>query len=222
MSTPTLKTVVLDLDGTLLDSVYVHALAWGAAFRDVGLHIPTHHIHRLIGMGGDRVVTEAAGQAAEDAVGDEVRERQHVRLDELFGHITPTDGAVEFLLELRSHGIDVVLATSGDSQTTDRLLDLLGEGRAVLENVVTGSEAARSKPDGELLDVALASVDASSALMLGDAVWDVLASRDAGVPCVGLLSGGFSTAELRDAGAVEVVDSPRVLAERLRAGHPLL
>jgi HAD superfamily hydrolase (TIGR01549 family) len=218
--TPT--TVILDLDGTLVDSVYVHTLAWRAAFRDVGLDVASHRLHRLIGMGGDRLVTAAAGQAAEDAVGDRVRELHKAHLDDLFGQVTAADGAVELLTGLRDHGFDVVLASSGDRDDTDRLLDLLGEGRAVLDAVITGSDAEQSKPDGELLEVALRSIDSDTALVVGDAVWDVAAARDAGVPCLGVLTGGFSEAELREAGAVDVVDSARTLAERLDEGGALL
>lgn len=218
--TPT--TVILDLDGTLVDSVYAHTLAWRAAFRDVGLEVASHRLHRLIGMGGDRLVTAAAGQAAEDAVGDRVRELHKTHLDDLFGHVVAADGAVELLTGLRDHGFDVVLASSGDRDDTDRLLDLLGEGRAVLDAVITGSDAEQSKPDGELLEVALRSVDSDTALVVGDAVWDVAAARDAGVPCIGVLTGGFSEAELREAGAVDVVDSARALAGRLDEGGALL
>ena len=218
--TPT--TVILDLDGTLVDSVYVHTLAWRAAFRDVGLEVAAHRLHRLIGMGGDRLVAAAAGDAAEHAVGDQVRDLHKSHLDELFGHVTAADGAVELLVSLRDHGLKVVLASSGDSADTDRLLDLLGEGRAVLDSVITGSQAERSKPDGELLEIALEAVDAETAVVVGDAVWDVQAAHDAGVACIGVLTGGFSEAELRDAGARDVVTSARELAERLDAGGSLL
>jgi phosphoglycolate phosphatase len=211
--TPT--TVILDLDGTLVDSVYVHTLAWKAAFRDVAVEVSGHRLHRLIGMGSDRLVAAAAGQAVEDALGDRVRDLHKSHLDETFGQITPADGAVELLTALRDHHLEVVLASSGDSDDTDRLLDLLGEGRGVLDAVITGSEAEHSKPDGELLERALEAVDADTAIVVGDAVWDVRAATDAGVRCIGVLTGGFSEAELREAGAVDVVDSARTLAERL-------
>lgn len=221
-NTPTVSTVVLDLDGTLVDSVYVHTLAWSAAFREVGIDAPAHRVHRLIGMGGDRLVAEIGGQRLEDALGDEIRGRHRSQLDELFHRITPTPGALELLLGLRDHGLAVVLASSGDRELTDRLLDLLGEGRAVLDSTVTGSDAEHSKPAGELLEVALDSVDASSALLVGDAVWDVQAAENAGLPCLALLTGGFSAAELTEAGAHDVVESPRDLVERLSSTGSLL
>lgn len=215
-------TVVLDLDGTLVDSVPVHVLAWQAAFREVGLHVPSHRLHRLIGMGGDRLVAAAAGDAVEQALGDELRARHPQRLDELFGRILPTEGAAELLETLRDRGCTLVLASSSDADLTDRLLDVLGEPRHLLDDLVTGSDAERSKPSGELVSVALASVDAARAVVVGDAVWDVAAAADAGVPCVGLLTGGVSEAELREAGAAAVHDSPAALAEHLRATGSLL
>lgn len=214
-------TVILDLDGTLVDSVYVHTLAWQAAFRDVGLMVPAHRVHRAIGMGGDRLVTEVAGQPAEDAVGDHIRKLHPEHLDRLFHSITPTPGADGFLQALREAGLRVVLATSGNEDLTDRLLDIL-EDPSYLSLSVTGSEVDASKPDGKILEVALRSVDATRSVVVGDAVWDVRAAIDAGVPCIGLLTGGVSEHELIDAGAVAVHADPGALAEHLRVHGSLL
>ncbi len=215
-------TVVLDLDGTLVDSVPVHVLAWQAAFREVGLRVPSHRLHRLIGMGGDRLVAAAAGDAVEQALGDELRARHPRKLDELFDRIVPTEGAADLLETLRDRGYTMVLASSSDADLTDRLLDVLGEPRHLLGDLVTGSDAEQSKPSGELVSVALEAVDAARAVVVGDAVWDVAAASDAGVPCLGLLTGGVSEAELREAGAVAVHDSPAALAEHLRTTGSLL
>ncbi|WP_139977379.1 HAD family hydrolase [Nocardioides litoris] len=214
--------VVLDLDGTLVDSVYAHVLAWHAAFRDVGLHVPTARLHRLIGMGGDRLVAAAAGEATEHALGDELRRRHPERLDQLFGSIVPTEGAGDLLQALRDHGLTVTLASSSERDLTDRLLDLLGADRHLLDELVTGSDAERSKPSGELVSVALESVDADRAVVVGDATWDVRAAADAGVPCVTVLTGGIGEAELLEAGAAAVHASPADLAAHLRATGSLL
>lgn len=219
MSTP--GTVVLDLDGTLVDSVYAHTLAWQAAFRDVGVTVPATRIHRLIGMGGDRLVTAASSSTLEHSLGDEVRERHRARLDELFDRIIPTPGASELLETLASRGYTVVLASSADAELTERLLTLV-EGASHLSERITGSEAERSKPSGELIEVALAAVAAETSVVVGDAVWDVHAARDAGVPAVGLLTGGISAAELREAGAVDVQASPASLVARLEQHGTLL
>lgn len=208
-------TVVLDLDGTLVDSVYVHTLSWQAAFRDVGLVVPAHRIHRTIGMGGDRLVAEVAGQRVEDAVGDHVRKLHPDHLDRFFHSITPTPGADDFLQALREMGLRVVLATSSDDDLTDRLLAVLADpSRLTLS--VTGSDVDVSKPDGQILEVAVRSVEAGRSVVVGDAVWDVRAAADAGLPCIGLLTGGISEAELLAAGAVAVHADPGALAEHLR------
>ncbi len=216
-----LDTVVLDLDGTLVDSTYVHVLAWQAAFRDVGLTVPAYRIHRAIGMGGDRLVAAVAEDSTEEALGDELRARHPEHLERIFGAITATEGASELLDALREHGVQVVLATSGGRDQTERLLELI-EGSGHLSGSATGSDAESSKPSGEIIEVALQSVRATSSVVVGDAVWDVRAAQDAGVPCIGLLTGGISEAELRDAGAVAVHESPRHLAEHLRATGSLL
>ncbi len=209
------RTVLLDLDGTLVDSVFVHTVTWKDAFRDVGLDVASHRIHRAIGMGGDRLVAHVAGEAAEKAIGDEVRARHDTHLDEHFATITPTDGAAELLETLRERGFAVVLASSAPRELSERLLALLdGAGRHLHESVV-GSQVESSKPAPDLLEAALASVEATSAVMIGDAVWDVESARGAGVPCVGLLTGGFGEAELREAGAVAVYESPRDLLDHL-------
>ncbi len=210
-----IETVLLDLDGTLVDSVFLHAVTWKAAFRDVGLTVPSHRLHRAIGMGGDRLVAHVAGESAEKAVGDEVRARHSQYLDDHFGEITPTDGAGELLETLRERGFTVVLASSADKALSERLIEVLdGAGRHLHESIA-GEEAEASKPASDLLQVALRSVEAESAVMIGDAVWDVESAKNAGVPCIGMLTGGFGEAEMREAGAVEVYDSPRDLLEHL-------
>lgn len=214
-------TVILDLDGTLVDSVYAHTLAWQAAFQDVGVTVPAARIHRLIGMGGDRLVTAAGSASLEHSLGDEVRERHRAHLDELFGRIVPTAGATELLEVLASRGYEVVLASSADAELTERLLALV-EGASHLTERITGTDAERSKPSGELIEVALSSVAADRAVVVGDAVWDVHAAHDAGVPAVGLLTGGFAEAELRAAGAVDVHASPAALVARLQEHGTLL
>lgn len=209
-----LDTVVLDLDGTLVDSAYVHVAAWRAAFNDVGVVVPTYRIHRAIGIGGDRLVGEVAGAAVEQALGDTVRDLHARHFDERFHQVTALDGAGELLAALRERSLKVVLASSGEQEQTDRLLQLV-ENTDALHERVSGSEANRSKPAPDLIDVALERVGSRCALVVGDAVWDVESARKAGLPCVGLLTGGFSADELRNAGALRVLDTPRDLLERL-------
>lgn len=209
-----IDTVILDLDGTLVDSVYVHVTSWRSAFADVGVDIASTRLHRVIGMGGDRLVEAVAGAAVERALGDTVRSRHAQHFDERFGQVTALDGAAELLEALQDRGATMVLATSGGREMADRMLALV-EGSSLLSNRVSGSDADGSKPAPDLVELALETVGGDRALMLGDTVWDVEAAARAGVPCVGLLSGGISEAELREAGAVAVFASLRELVDHL-------
>jgi len=217
-SSSQVDTVVLDLDGTLVDSVYVHTTCWRDAFRDVGVEVSSHHLHRAIGMGSDRLVAHVAGDSVEKALGDQIRDRHALHFDHRFHEMAATPGAAELLDTLRSNGLQLVLASSGERDQTDRLLGLVEGADAALKAVVTGSDAEESKPDGELIARALEAVDAKAerAVLLGDTVWDARSAADAGVAFIGILTGGITEAELRDAGCAEVYDTPAELARRLR------
>lgn len=207
-------TVVLDLDGTLVDSVYVHVACWRAAFRDVGVDVASHRLHRAIGMGGDRLVAAVTSECVERSVGDEVRARHAHHVDARFHEIGVLEGAGDLLEALRDASLEVVLASSGERELTDRLLDLV-PGARLIQETVSGSEAEASKPAPDLLDASLERVEATRSFAVGDAVWDAEAARNAGIPLIGLLTGGFSEAALRDAGAVAVYDGPAHLAASL-------
>lgn len=217
LSTP-VDTVVLDLDGTLVDSVYVHTTCWRDAFRDVGVEVASHHLHHTIGMGADRLVAHVAGESVERALGDEIRARHARHLDHRFHEIAATPGAAELLDTLRTRGLRLVLASSGERDQTDRLLDLVEGAAAALQAVVSGSDAEDSKPDGELVTRALDAVgaDPDTAVLLGDTVWDARSAADAGVDCIGVLTGGITESELRLAGCAEVYDTPADLAHGVR------
>ena len=213
-----IDTVVVDLDGTLVDSTYVHVLAWREAFRDVGLDIPSHRIHRLIVMGGDQLVERVAGESVERNVGDEVRRRHQTHLTERAGLVSATDGASELLQLLRDRGVRVVLASSSEKEVTERFLDLVDGAAGMLTASISGDDVSRSKPHPDLIEVALEEVDAGKAVVVGDTVWDVEAASAANVETVAVLTGGaYSEAELREAGAVEVF---RTCAGLLDSGFP--
>jgi len=203
----TLDTVILDLDGTLVDTVYQHVLAWRSAFLSVGVDIPAWRIHRAIGIGGDRLVAELAGRRVENAVGDEVRKLHGLRFQDQLPHVTPTDGAPELLEALRNRDLKVVVASSGEREVTERLLSVLGAAEA-LHAWVSGDQAESSKPDADLLRLAMDKVSGDAALVIGDTVWDVESAQKCGFPCVTVLTGGVSDAELREAGALDVRESP--------------
>ncbi len=207
------EVAVLDLDGTLVDSVYVHATAWREAFREVGLDVPTYRLHRAIGMGGDRLVSAVAGDAAERAVGDVVRDLHEQLFQARLSEVHELEGASELLEACRDAGLRMVLASSSQPETTEKLLSMVDKAH-LIEAVVPGSEGP-SKPAPDLVETALDRAGSDSAFLVGDAVWDVESAGRAGIPCVGLLTGGYSEAELREAGAVAVHDTPRTLAGHL-------
>ncbi len=215
MPEPTIA--VLDVDGTLVDTNYQHALAWYRALRSLGETYPIWRIHRLIGMGGDQLVAALAGDEVEERIGDEARDRWVAEFDRLIDEVAVLPGARELLVELRERGHRVVLASSGKAQHVDHFLDLL-DAREVAEDWTTSDDVEASKPAPDLLQVALRKLgeplDAPS-VMIGDSVFDVQAAQGAGMPAVVVRSGGFGDDELRDAGAVAIVDTPAELREAL-------
>lgn len=211
--------VVLDLDGTLVDSVYEHVVAWHAAFHDVGLHVSAMRVHQAIGMGGDRLVAHVAGDAAESAVGDDVRELHDTYFRAALRAVCALDGASELVEALAGHGHRMVLASSSEAELVEEMLDLV-DVRRHLEAVVTGSDDAASKPAPDLVRLAVERAGGGPAIVIGDATWDVLSAEAAGAPCIGLRSGGIGAAQLEAAGASRVYDGPRDLLTSL-AGRPL-
>lgn len=207
-------TVVIDLDGTLVDSVYHHVVAWSSAFHDVGVHIASTTIHHAIGMGGDRLVAHVAGAATETAVGDDVRALHDSYFRAGLRTVVELDGASDLLNELADRGHQLVLASSSEADLVDELLERV-ESRSRLDVVVSGSDAERSKPAADLVDVALSRAGGGAAIVIGDAVWDVLAADAADLPCIGVGSGGIDTAHLSAAGAVSVYGGPRDLLQQL-------
>jgi HAD superfamily hydrolase (TIGR01509 family) len=208
---------VLDVDGTLMDSNYQHALAWYRALRSVGETFPVWRLHRLIGMGGDQLVAAIGGDELEKRVGDEARSRQKEEVGKLLGEIVPLPGARDLLLAIRRRGHRLVLASSGQPEHVDDSLDKL-DARDIADAWTSSGDVEESKPAPDLLQVALkklgAPTDAAS-VMIGDSVWDVEAAKNAGMPAIVVRSGGFGDDELREAGAIELFDTPGDLAAHL-------
>lgn len=208
-------TVVLDIDGTLLDSNYHHALAWSRALDKVlDRHVPVSVIHRHIGMGGDRLVAAVAGDEVEDQHGDEVRKRWEEEYDEVIDQTRLFESARELLVAIGAAGAKVVLASSSIPKHAQRPLELLRAGEHS-DAWTTSEDAEESKPDPELLEVAFEKVAGGRAVMVGDAVWDVEAANAQGIPTIGLLCGGYGRQELLDAGAIAVFDDPADLLAHL-------
>jgi HAD superfamily hydrolase (TIGR01549 family) len=206
---------VLDIDGTLLDSNYHHAVAWSRAFDHVlDRHVAVAAIHRAIGMGGDRLVAAVTDDDVEDQHGDAIRARWEQEYDAMVGETRLFDGATDLLTGLREAGLKVVLASSSIPKHADHALELL-RAEEHADAWTTSENAEASKPDPELLDEALEKVGDGRAVMIGDAVWDIAAATRRGDPTIGLLSGGSGRQELLDAGAVAVFAYPRDLLEHL-------
>jgi HAD superfamily hydrolase (TIGR01549 family) len=207
-------TAVFDVDGTLVDSNYQHALAWFRAFRRLDITLPLWQLHRGIGMGGDNFVAHVAGEAVENRYGAELRDAWTEEFDALIGEIQPFAAARPLLQEIRSRGFKLVLASSGKAEHVDVFLDLIG-GREIADAWTTSDDVESSKPAPDLVSAALAKVDGTSGCMVGDSVWDAVAAGKLGVPTVGVLTGGFSREELHDAGAIRVFDSLGAMLDEL-------
>jgi HAD superfamily hydrolase (TIGR01509 family) len=197
---------ILDVDGTLVDSNYQHVIAWYRAFRDHDVTPPMWRIHRHIGMGGDQLVAAVAGQALERESGDSIREAEKRLYEELIDEVSAFDGARELLDELKRRGHDVVLASSAKQEEVEHYVDLL-DARGLADSWTTSADVERTKPAPDLVAVAMQRAGALSAVMVGDSTWDVEAAARAELKTLAVLTGGFSEAELLDAGAVAVFES---------------
>ncbi|MCI2239601.1 HAD family hydrolase [Paenibacillus sp. TRM 82003] len=207
-------TALLDVDGTLVDTNYQHALAWFRAFRRFDHTVPIWRIHRAVGMGGDQLVPAVAGDEFERAHGDDAREAWVEEFDPLLPEVQPFDGARDLVAELGRRGWKVVLASSGKQKHVDAFLDLL-DARELCEAWTSSEDADATKPAPDLFQVALQRVGGGAGVVLGDSSWDVEAAAKAGMPAVAVRTGGYSVEELRDAGAAVVHDSMRGLLDGL-------
>ena len=205
--------VVFDIDGTLVDSNYQHALAWFRALRRHEVTVPVWRIHRAIGMGGDKLIAALAGDQVEREQGDRIREAEGPLFADMIDEIVPFAGARELLTELAAQDRKVILASSAKADEVEHYVDLLG-ARDRVAGWTTSEDVEETKPEPDLVEVALVKAGTREAVMVGDSIWDVEAAQRAGIPTVGVISGGYSEPELQAAGAAEVVESVAELRER--------
>jgi HAD superfamily hydrolase (TIGR01549 family) len=207
-------TVVLDIDGTLVDSNYQHAIAWHRAFRAHDYRVAIWEIHRHIGMGGDQLIEALVGEAAAEADGEALDEAHSDAYAELIDEVEAIDGASELIADLDDAGATLILASSASADEVDHYIDLLGAEERIA-GATSSADAEQTKPDPDLVQTALDKYGSGGpVLMVGDSTWDVKAAAAAGVPTLALLTGGFSEAELREAGAAEVVREIATIRER--------
>jgi HAD superfamily hydrolase (TIGR01509 family) len=211
-----MAAAILDIDGTLVDTNYQHAIAWYRAFRRYDMLLPIWRIHRHIGMGGDQLVSALCGDDLEERLGDDIRSAEKELYAELIGEVEPMDGARDLIVDLRERGHDVVLASSAKPDEVEHYIDQL-DARELARAWTTQADVDATKPAPDLVRAALERADAGDgrALMVGDSTWDCIAAERAGIPTVAVLTGGFADAELRDAGASAVYESLRELCDRL-------
>jgi HAD superfamily hydrolase (TIGR01549 family) len=207
-------TAIFDVDGTLVDTNYQHAMAWYRAFRRLDITLPIWRIHRAIGMGGDQLIPAVAGKEVADRHGEALDESWAEEFDRMLDEIQPFEGARELIEEVKSRGFRIVLASSGKKKYVDHFLDLIG-GKPLADAWTTADDVENSKPSPDLVQTALDRVDGAEGVMVGDSTWDCVAARKLGVPTIAVRTGGFSVEELTDAGAVRVYDSLVELREHL-------
>ena len=207
----TTRAVLFDIDGTLVDSTYHHALAWHRAFERLGDAPPMWRLHRAIGMGGDKLVAEVAGDDTEEQHGDDLRDWWREEYAEIRIEVGPLPGAAALVRTLAADGFRIALASSGDPQFAREAVDLLGIGDQV-EVLTTSEDVESSKPEPDLVGVTLERLGGvEQAVFVGDTPYDVEAAGRAGLACIGLLTGGFSRSELDEAGALLVAAAPAEL-----------
>jgi HAD superfamily hydrolase (TIGR01509 family) len=208
---------ILDIDGTLVDTNYHHAIAWYRAFQKFDLTPPVWRIHRHIGMGGDQLVAAITDDETEERLGDDIRKAEGELYMELIDEVVPFDGAVDLIRSLKQNGHTVVLASSAKEHEVDHYLELL-DARELADEWTTSADVEKTKPAPDLVESALKKIGAERAVMIGDSTFDVEAAGRAGIATLAVLTGGFSDEELRDAGAKEVfgsiVDMNKAIQER--------
>lgn len=214
MTHPHSAAAILDIDGTLVDTNYHHAVAWYRAFRQQGLVLPLWRIHRHIGMGGDQLVPALAGQGFDERHGDDVRGAEKALYGAMIEEVEPLEGARGLIEDLKGGGHTVVLASSAKQDEVDHYLTLL-DARELADGWTTSADVEATKPEPDLIQAAMDKAQARDGVMIGDSTWDCEAAKRAGLKTIGVLTGGFSEEELREAGAAAVFRSMPDLREHL-------
>jgi len=208
--------VLFDVDGTLVDTPYLHAVTWWQAIRQNGFEVPMARIHRAIGMGSDKILDELLGPDRDRARDEAMRAAHGSLYRGYWPQLRPLPGAADLLRACAKRSLSVVLASSADADELAVLCRVL-DADDVITAATSSADAGASKPDPDILVAALeqSGLSAGRVVMVGDSVWDVLAAGRLDVPCIGLSCGGISAAELREAGAVQTYADPAALLAAL-------
>jgi len=214
---PPVPSFLFDLDGTLIDSVYQHVIAWRTALTRIGIDLSVWRIHRRIGMSGGLFVSALMRETGLDLSAADIEALQQAHADEYTAQassVRPLPGAAELLAHLTERGVRWTIATSGRAATARLALPLLGLSAST--PMVTRDMVRHAKPDPDLFLAAAAQlgVEPRDAMVVGDSVWDLLAARRAGSLGIGLMSGGYGREELERAGAYRVYADPAELLAR--------
>ncbi len=206
--------VLFDLDGTLVDTSYLHTVSWWQAFRQYQRDVEMARIHRAIGMGADRIVEHLLGPDRDRYDDDNIRAAHGSLYAQYWWRVRATPGAHELLQAVDERGMRAVIASSASRAELEIMLIAL-DAHDVVDTATSLDDAGESKPAPDIVQVALARTGLSpqEVVFVGDSVWDVQAAAALAIPCIGLTCGGISAAELLEAGAVRVYDHPRALLE---------
>ncbi len=205
---------ILDVDGTLVDTNFHHAIAWYRAFRQHEITLPVWRIHRAIGMGGDHIVKELAGEDAEREKGEDIRSAEKAQYMALIDEVEPLEGSRELIEDLKERGKPVVLASSAKPDEIEHYLDLL-DARDLTDDWTSAGDVEATKPEPDLVNAALEKAGTDDGVLVGDSTWDIESAKRAGIETVAVLTGGFGEDELRRTGAVQVYESIEALRREL-------
>lgn len=197
---PRAALILFDVDGTLVDSNYLHTLAWSRAIRLADAWAPMNAIHRLIGMGSDSLLQTLLGREDES-----IAAGWKAEYDKLIVEVQPFPSAADLLGDLSNAGLGVALATSAPAEHLGQMIELLGIAD-IIDFSTNSDDVSKAKPDPEIFITSMrrGRGDLRTTFVVGDSTWDVEAAKAARLPCIAVESGGFSEAELRDAGAISV------------------
>jgi HAD superfamily hydrolase (TIGR01549 family) len=210
------RAVLFDIDGTLVDSNYLHIEAWTHAFADLKVPVDASRLHRSIGMDSAKLLDALMPSDHPDDIAERAKDLHATYYEQLVPRLRVFENARQLITELGDRGIKVVLATSAPEDELKHLREVL-DIEPELAEITSGEEVETAKPDPKIVEIAMHKVAASPAdtIMIGDATWDVEAATNAGVPCIGVLTGGYSRAELEEAGAIAVYADVAELLEEL-------